>query len=361
MTGLAIIAGVGTLLAHHEVAAKFDPAKTRMLNGVVTSVDWANPHVHVLINVREGSQTANWAVELESPFELERSGWKRDSVKPGDVVTVQGPVARDQSRQVWGTSLTRGGQKILAMTPQAIAFYLPAANPQPGSPAPRWPDGKPMLGAAPGEIGYWARPSASGLKESGVNVEMDEHGLLKNINDAPKVAPFQPWARDLYVYRQRNFMKDDPMFVGCLPPGAVRQFQSKWGVQFLEEKQLGRIFVMAGGGNHDWHFIYTDGRPSKGAPDTLYYGNAIGKWDGDALIVESRGFNERFWFSNGGLPHTEQLHLLERFTRTDRNTLKYEVTIDDPGAYMRPWSAGWTLQWVANEDLPSYYCQDNRS
>src|SRR5262245_22798710 len=157
-----IVACVAPLLAHHEIAAKFDPAKVRILDGVVTSVDWTNPHVHVLMNVREGSEVVNWADELESQFDLERSGWKRDSVKPGDRVAAQGPAARDGSRQLWGNSVTRGGQRVLAMTPQAGAFYKPVANPQPAGPAPRWADGKPRLGAGPGEIGYWGRPSASG-------------------------------------------------------------------------------------------------------------------------------------------------------------------------------------------------------
>ena len=153
-------------------------------------------------------------------------------------------------------------------------------------PTPRWPDGKPRLGPVPGETGYWARPSSSGLKENGVNVQMDEYGLLKNISDAAKVAPFQPWARDLYVYRQRTFLKDDPMFLECYPPGALRQFQMPFGIQFLEDKSFQRIFVMNGGGNHDWHFIYTDGRAQQGdaaATPTirLYYGNAVGKWEGD--------------------------------------------------------------------------------
>jgi hypothetical protein len=201
--------------------------------------------------------------------------------------------------------------------------------------------------------------------ETGANVAMDNSGLLKNIKDASKVAPFQPWARALYELRQRTFLNSDPLFLHCMPPGALRQFQMPYGNQFLEDKTFGRIFVMAGGGNHDWHFIYTDGRPQQGelgGNDTnpLYYGNARGRWDGDTFVVDTRGLNENFWFSNGGLPHTEQLHLVERFTRADMNTLKYEVTIDDPGAYTRTWSAGWTLQWVAGEDLPVYYCQDNR-
>src|SRR5947209_1554505 len=166
------------------------------------------------------------------------------------------------------------------MSPEALAALKPVASNQPALPVPRWADGKPRLGAAPGETGYWAKPSASGLVETGVSVEMDASGLLKNIKDADKVAPFQKWARDLYEYRQRNFLKDDPMFQYCKPPGAVRQFQMPYGNQFLEDKAFGRIFVMAGGGNHDWHFIYTDGRHQQGdlrGNDTnpLYYGNAL--------------------------------------------------------------------------------------
>jgi hypothetical protein len=71
------------LLAHHAIAAKFDPSKPSTLNGTVTHVDWRSPHVHVLMNVREGERIVNWAVELENPLDLERSGWNRDSVKPG--------------------------------------------------------------------------------------------------------------------------------------------------------------------------------------------------------------------------------------------------------------------------------------
>jgi hypothetical protein len=365
--GLAVLLAAVPLWGHHEISAKFDPAKTRTLNGFVTTVDWRNPHVHVLLTVREVASPKNWAVELESPIDLERSGWTRDSLKPGDEITVQGIVARDGSAQIWGNSvvLAKTRQRVLAMSSQAQAALKPMPSNQPVRPTPRWPDGQPRLGPPPGETGYWARPSSTMLMENGANVEVDRNGLLKNVADAVKVAPLQRWARDLFEYRQRNFMKDDPMFLRCLPPGAVRQYQMPYGNQFVEDKTFGRIFVMAGGGNHDWHFIYTDGRPQRGElrgndDNPLYYGNARGHWEGDTLVVDTRGFNERFWFSNGGLPHTEQLHLIERFTRTDMNTLKYEVTIDDPGAYTRTWSASWTLQWVAGEELPASYCQENR-
>jgi hypothetical protein len=352
-------------MAHHEITAKFDPTKPKTINGRVTKLDWANPHVHILMDVQDGAKAVTWAVELESQLDLERSGWNKDSLKPGDVITATGMLARDGSPQLWADSvMTSTGQAVLGMSAAARAAWAPTPN-LPILPTPRWPDGQPRLGPAPGETGYWAKPSSTVLMQAGANVAMNDHGLLRNIADVDKVAPFQRWARDLYEYRQRNFLKDDPMFQLCMPPGGLRQFQMRYGIQFLEDKTFKRIFVMEGGGNHQWHFIYLDGRPQTGelrGNDTnpLFYGNARGKWEGDTLVVDSKGFNETFWFTNGGLPHTEQLHLIERFTRTNLNTLKYEVTIDDPGAYTQPWSSSWTLEWVAGEELPTYYCQDNR-
>jgi hypothetical protein len=152
------------------------------------------------------------------------------------------------------------------------------------------------------------------------------------------------------------------MFLSCMPPGGPRQFQLPYGVQFLDDREKKRIFVLIGSGNHNWRLIYTDGRSLK--PDDkdfpTYYGRALGHWEGDTLVVDTKNFNEKFWFTNGGLPHTGELHLIERISRPDFNTLRYEVTIDDPGAYTKMWSSSWTLQWIAGEELPPYYCQDNR-
>src|SRR5262249_24217217 len=152
--------------------------------------------------------------------------WNRDALKSGDAVTVQGIRARDVSPQIWGNSivLTATRRRVLSVSPEAAAALKPATNLR-AAPVPRSPDGKPRLGPAHGEAGYWARPSSTLLMENGIHVEADVNGLLKNIAEAGKVAPFQKWARDLFEYRQRNFLKDDPMFLRCLPPGALRQFQ----------------------------------------------------------------------------------------------------------------------------------------
>ena len=357
----ACLAALAPLAAHHVIGAKFDSDKKVTLRGAVTEVDWANPHAHIFVNVANpNGRPANWAIELESPVDLRREGWKRDTVKVGDVVSVEGIAARDGSLQAWSLSMT------LARTGERVFFARPTPPPPAThKPTPRWPDGQPRLGATPGDTGYWASASATTLAERGVTAEADGNGLLRNVADAGKVAPFQTWARDLYVYRQKSLLKDDPMFLRCLPPGGPRMFQNKYGVQILEQRDRQRIFVMMGGGNRNWRLIYTDGREQKGqvqgdADNPLYFGRGVGKWEGDTLVVDTKGFNERFWFSNGGLPHTDQLHLIERFGRPDFDTLRYDVTIEDPGAYTRTWSSGWTLRWVPGEDMPEYFCQDNR-
>jgi len=356
-----ILIGVAPLAAHHVIAAKFDPAKQLTLRGSITAIDWANPHAHIFINAADrGGRTVNWAIELDSPVDLRRQGWTSSSVRIGDVVTVDGIAARDGSQQMWSLSM------VLARTGERVFFSRPVPPPAAThKPAPRWPDGQPRLGAVPGETGYWASPSATTLVERGTTVDADANGLLTNVADAARVAPFQTWARDLYVYRQRALLKDDPMFLHFLPPAGPRQFQNRFGLQLLEQRDRQRVFVMMGGGNRNWRLIYTDGREQKGqvqgdADNPLFFGRAVGRWEANDLVVDTKGFNERFWFSNGGLPHTQQLHLIERFSRPDFDTLRYDVTIDDAGAYTRTWSAGWTLRWVSGEDMPEYFCQDNR-
>jgi hypothetical protein len=358
--GLALaIVAVAPLDGHHGPTVKFDPNQSITLEGRVTMLEWTNPHAHIYMVVSEGEGLTPWYIELESPVDLEASGWRRDALTPGDRITVRGMASRDGSPQAWGSSivLTDTGQSVLAVSP-------PDAVTSSGRPTPRWPDNQPRLGPPPGESGYW-RPRTTVMMEAGVDVPMEANGQLRDPADAARVAPFQPWALGIYELRQSIYLASDPMYLTCKPPGGPRKFQVTYGVQFVEDRTFERIFFLNGGGNHDWHFIYTNDRPFRGhgAGDDgnlLYYGQARGRWVADTFVVESRDFSEKFWFTNGGLPHTEQLELTERFTRTDLDTLVYEVRVNDPGAYTRPWTATWELDWIAGEELPQYYCQDVR-
>jgi len=354
--------GLGLLApawAQDGFSATYDNTRQVKLKGPITRIDWVNPHAYVFVNVMDANKTiANWAVQIGNPLDLERGGWKRSTVKIGDVVSVDGYPARGDALQAFAKSvvLARTGAKVFTMA-ATKRTAAPAA-----APAPRWPDGQIRLGPPPGKKGYWGAASANALVErtSGAPIPMNSEGLLTNISDADRVAPMQPWAKAIYEYRQRRLLQDDP-FTRCLPPGGPRQFQTPHGFQFVEQRELGRILVLLGGGDRNWRVIYTDGRPAGQGDDAVltYYGTSVGKWEKDTLVVDVTGFNERFWFANGGLPHTEALHLTERFSRPDLNTLKYEVTVDDPRTYTRPWTGGWNIQWVPDQDIQEYFCEEN--
>jgi len=170
------------------------------------------------------------------------------------------------------------------------------------------------------------------------------------------------WARELYSYRVRNGMKDAP-FARCVPPGGPRQFLGPQGFQFVEQRDLGRILVLLGDGDRNWRIINTDGRPVAQAADVVssYYGTSVGHWEGDTLVVDSVGYNEKFWFHPFGLPHTEGLHLTERFTRTDLSTMKYEAIVDDPRTYTKPWTMAYDMRWIANQELQEFFCEEKTS
>jgi hypothetical protein len=358
---LTLLLGVATS-AQHTPAAKFDLTKSLNLTGTVTQIDWANPYVHVLMKVAGTPLPALWAVEVEGPIILTANGWSETSLEPGETIRVEGFAARDGSKQILGRSV------VNIRTKQPVYTGVngtPRPRPVAAGPTPRWPDGRPRLGPPPGQTGYWGFPSRGYLVEDGVNVQADPYGLLNNIADAAKVAPLQPWALGIYRLRQTMSLARDPMFLWCKPPGGPRQFQQVYGFQFVEQPDFKRVFVLLGGGNRNRRTIYTDGRKHVGQiagndDNPIYYGHGVARWEGDTFVVDNRGFIEDFWFDNGGLPHTEQLQLVERFTRIDMGAMRYEVTINDTGAYTRPWKSTWNLTWVPNEETPYFLCQDNR-
>lgn len=226
-------------------------------------------------------------------------------------------------------------------------------------PTPRYPDGTVRLDAPPGEWGYWGPVSVSSLIEKGVDVAMNADGLLADIDDAAKVAPFRPWAEALYRHRQQNGLADDPTRF-CISPAGPRHLHTAGGFRIIQDRNYDRVYVMFGGGNRNWRLIHLDGREPPALDEVVgtYYGYSSGSWQDDTLVVESTGFNARFWFSNGGLPHTEALRLTERFSRPDFDTLRYEVEIDDPRTYTRPWTAEWTVQWVEGGEIAERFCED---
>jgi hypothetical protein len=226
----------------------------------------------------------------------------------------------------------------------------------PARPTPHLADGRVDFGPLPGEMGVWEGNAGSTLATNVKGLDNPRMNLPTNLKIAD--VPFQPWARAVYEYRQASTTKDDP-HVRCKPSGGPRMFHTPYGMEFLDLADQKKVIIVGVGGPHTWRTIYMDGRPHPKDLDPTFAGHSVGKWEGDSLVVDTVGFNEKFWLTREGIPLTSHLHLIERFTRLDSDTMKYEATIDDPGAYTATWTGGWLLQWQANEELYEYVCQDN--
>jgi hypothetical protein len=223
-----------------------------------------------------------------------------------------------------------------------------AATAKPAPPVPRMPDGTPNLS--------WVDETNKGVWRTG-----QHRDFAADLVDKAAGIPFQPWAKALYDYRIKTEQKDDPEGF-CLPAGGVsatsNRMSQPWEfIQIPQQKRIVRIFEQVS----MWQVIYMDGRehPQIAYDLPTWLGHSTGRWDGDTLVVDTVGFNEGHWLSVNGLVRTSQLHLVERFTRTDYNTLRYEATIDDPGAYTQAWKVAWNLTWGAGQELNESMCVEN--
>jgi hypothetical protein len=248
-----------------------------------------------------------------------------------------------------------------ALTRPSLAQQGQAANAKPDNrPIPRLSDGHPSFGAPIGEQGVWNRtdyrpmiptkPEEIALRDRNGN-ENNNQPLKPKASDVP----FQPWARSLFLYRQTHEFEP---YTRCKPAGGFRNMATPYGTEFVQLPDQQRMYIFQTGGPHSFRPIYLDGRAHPKDLDPSYYGHSVGRWEGDTLVVDTVGFNERGWIDAYGSPTTKQLHLIEKFTRTDFRTIKYEITIDDPGAYTAPWTTGMLMTFQSGREQFEYQCQD---
>jgi len=214
---------------------------------------------------------------------------------------------------------------------------------------PRTADGKPNLTApAPktpqGQIdisGLWQPPAGS------------VGNIAKDLK--PGEVSFQPWAEALYKHRQETLSKEDPTG-NCIPGGVPRSDAVGYPFKILNAPGMVVILYEA---VHAFRQIFTDGRTLPKDPNPAWLGYSVGRWEGDAFVVESAGFNDNAWLDNGGHPGTESLHVIERFRRRDFGHMDVQITIDDPKAYTKPWTMTLPLSFVPDTELLEYICQEN--
>jgi hypothetical protein len=235
----------------------------------------------------------------------------------------------------------------------------------PAPPTPRLADGTVNLGRIPGESGIWGLPGILNFAQTAAGGPKSGNPRLTGPESGGAAAepwiPFMPWSAAVYNYNSMNDSKYDPEGY-CLPPGGPRLMGTPYPAEILQFPEEKRIVMIFEGGAHIWREIYMDGRPHPPADSIkgqTWLGHSVGHWEGDALVVDTVGFNEGTWIDRAGHPHTTLLHVVERFTRPNKNTLHFEATIDDPGAYTKPWTTAWDIPWRANQELQEYICQEN--
>ncbi len=229
-----------------------------------------------------------------------------------------------------------------------IAIILPAANaqwlktPTPG--IPRTTDGKPNL-TAPAPKTPDGKPDLSGIWQS------EPGGYDLNIVSDLKPAEIQPWAEELYRHRMENFSKDHPG-LRCLPGigpqitfGMYKILQTPSAIAFITGSEARQVL--------------TDGRGLPEDPNPTWQGYSVGHWEGDTLVIQSAGFNDRTWLDFGGHPHTEALRVTERFHRKDFGHMDLTMTFEDPKAYARPWTITMDTQLVPDTEILEYVCNEN--
>jgi len=253
-------------------------------------------------------------------------------------------------------------------------------NPAASLPTPRLADGTVNFGRVPGEKGIWNVPYITNMADQAIGPDGQKlapppparggggraagagggGGRGRGGAKTEPWMPFQPWAAAVYDYNSVNQSKYDPEGY-CLPPGGPRMMATPYPAEIIQLPDQKRVLMIFEGATHIWREIFMDGRPhpTGDALNPTYLGHSVGHYEGDALVVDSVGFNEATWLDYFGHPHTDQMHVVERFTRPNKGTLHFEAMVDDPGAYTKPFTVAWDIQWNGTSELTEYICQEN--
>ena len=234
----------------------------------------------------------------------------------------------------------------------ALAMLLSAAMPAdaqwlktktPG--IPRTKDGKPNL-TAPAPKAPDGRPDLSGIWRT------DALAFSLDVTTDLKPGEILPWAEALAKERTARFATDHPLY-RCMPEIGPNYNMSTF--KFVQSS--GTLAMLPEGG--PYRQILIDGRALPEDPQPTWMGYSVGHWEGNTMVVESAGFNDRTWLDYSGHPHTEALRTTERYTRKDFGHMDIQITIDDPKAYTRPWTVTQPLTFQPDDELIEYICNEN--
>jgi hypothetical protein len=237
---------------------------------------------------------------------------------------------------------------------------------------PRTPDGKPNLSARapraadgrPDLSGLWQTDSApqemlDRLIPTDTNgageVPMSQYFINVLSDFKPEEAPIRPAAAALFLQRSKTFSNESPLS-HCLPEGMPLVEMAPAPYKIIQTPGLTLMLY-----ERDTTFrqVFIDGRKLPDDPQPSWLGYSVGKWDGDTLVVDTAGFNDRGWLDARGHSHSDALHLTERFHRLDFGHMEVHLTIDDPKTYTRPFTVLLKQRLRPDSDLLEYFCAEN--
>lgn len=243
--------------------------------------------------------------------------------------------------------------------------------PAPGT--PRTPDGKPNL-TAPAPRAADGKPDLSGVWQveptpademKRLFGDLSADGALGDSSSAfskymvnvlvdfkPDEAPLRP--EFAHIVRERR--GTETPLIHCLPIGIPADDLLPGPFKIIQAPGL---TLIRNEYENSFRQIYTDGRKVPADPEPLWLGYSVGKWEGDTFIVDTVGFNDKSWLDGIGHPHSEALHVTERFHRRDFGHLDMKVTIDDPKVYTKAFSIDFTELLVPDSDVTEYFCAEN--
>lgn len=212
---------------------------------------------------------------------------------------------------------------------------LADGKPNLSAPAPRTPDGKPDLS------GVWRGA-----------------GPLYRFNIAQDLGPndVQPWAEALFLQRVRDARKDSPL-AKCFPVSVP--FHNFFNLMRVVQTPALTVLLYESP-NSPYRTVYTDGRELPKDPNPTWLGYSIGRWEGDTLVITTAGFNDRGWLDSSGHPQTESLRITERLRRLDVGRMDWEITIDDPKVFAKPFTVKAQRVLAADTDLLEDVCENER-
>ena len=314
---ISLLAMAGSALASSISGTVYDPFGRGLPNAPVQVKDAVSGTAFKATSSASGGYvvkdlpTGTYNVTVSIPA---LKAFSRNGLKVPEAQTVALDIHIEETSQ-----LSTLGEDTLAITADTNKH-----NP-PSGPTPRTKDGKPDLS------GTWWRP---------VTVDNGKQEFLPNAVAVAKE-------------REETNRKDSPQ-AHCLP-GAVLRL----GPVYETVQNASVLVVISDDDSPGFHQIYIDGRKHPKDPTPAWYGSSVGHWEGDTLVVDRIAFDERVWLDQGAHPHSDKLHIVERYRRPDLGHLETETTVDDPGVLAKPFTMKTVSDLAPTEEIFEFICTEN--